>query len=189
MSAGERARVARLKIPDLRESLTRTLIARRLWLARHFNVAPETITIDYDGAGAPRIQGWAPGELSFSRSEDWCAIACARARKVGIDIEVERDRDWPSILNFLSTPEEAEHIRHAVRSAGSLTPFYRTWCTKEAVLKVMGTGFKAGPKIINLPSAMLDGASEFDIALANGTARVGVETFETVTVALATARL
>jgi len=160
-----------------------------LWLARHSDGAPETISIDYDEAGAPRVKGWAPGKLSFSRSEDWCAIACARARKVGIDIEVERDRDWSSILKLLSTSEEAEYIRDAVRSAGSLTPFYRAWCTKEAILKLMGTGFKAGPKIITLPSAMLDGASEFDIALANGTARVGVETFETVTVALATARL
>ena len=186
LTGSEHQRIERLRIPQAREHLARTLVARRLWLANHLHIAPESIALSNDEAGTPLLQGYAPGEVSFSRSADWCAIAIAKGRRVGIDIEIDRDIDWISMVGFLSAPDEAERIKQGVNEANALAPFYRAWCAKEAVLKLLGTGFATGPKTLLLPDAAFAGAPEFDIDLPRGTARVSVAKIEAITVALAT---
>jgi len=185
----EKARVDRIKSEPRRVALQQTLAARRLWLARHLSVGSNDVLLEYDANGMPLLAGFAPGEMSFSRSEAWCAIALAKGRRVGVDLETERDMNWSSVLDFLSIPAEADRIRAEVNASGTLTPFFRAWCIKEAVLKLTGKGLKAGPKLLKLPETAVQGASMFSFTTAFGLVDVYVAQFERKVVALATAAL
>lgn len=181
----EQDRIKRLKSSNQRARLHNTLMARRLWLSNYLGVAPDAVILEHNEAGAPILKGWLPGEVSFSRSQNWCAIALSKGSRIGIDVETDRDLNWSSILDFVSVPDEAGSVREAVKSEGTLAPFFRAWCSKEALLKLLGTGFKTQPKTINLPEALIAGASNAEVVLSVGSAQVWVTRIDAMTVALA----
>lgn len=189
MSEQENTRVSRILSERRQSALARTLAARRLWLADYLDAAPSDVILEHDEAGMPLLKGFKPGEVSFSRSEAWGAIALADGLRVGIDIEIERDIDWSSVLDFLSTPAEANRIRGAVEASGSLKPFFRAWCIKEAVLKLTGRGLKAGPKFLELPDVAFTNTPEFELDASFGRVKVSVTQVDAVIVALATTSL
>lgn len=186
LTASEQSRIDRLKSPLHRQNLANNLIARRLWLTDYLGVSTESVLLEHDHSGAPLLRGWAPGEASFSRSNEWCAIALAKGKRVGIDVETDRELNWSGILDYISGPEEADWVRQAVRDAGSLAPFFRVWCSKEALLKVMGTGFRAGPKTLVLPRTLIEGVQLAEVDLPANMALIQITRFDQMTVALAT---
>ncbi|MEM1146610.1 MAG: 4'-phosphopantetheinyl transferase superfamily protein [Pseudomonadota bacterium] len=187
LTPNEVKRVDRLKCPLDQLTLLKSLAARRLWLAEYLGLPPDAIGLKYSGAGAPLLCGRAPGEASFSRSNGWCAIALAKGKRVGVDVETDRALNWSSMLDYISMPEEADWVRQAVRKEGSLAAFFRVWCSKEAVLKVMGRGFRAGPKTLLLPRNLIESGQSAEVALPIGAAQVSVTRIEEMTVALAIA--
>ncbi|MEL7042305.1 MAG: 4'-phosphopantetheinyl transferase superfamily protein [Pseudomonadota bacterium] len=186
LTPNEVKRVDRLKCPLHQLTLLKSLTARRLWLSDYLGLPRDSIGLEHDGSGAPLLRGRAPGEASFSRSNGWCAIALVKGKRVGIDVETDRALNWSSILDYISVSEEADCVRETVRKEGSLASFFRVWCSKEAVLKAMGAGFRAGPKTLSLPRALIESGQSAEVALPVGTAQVSVTRIEKMTVALAT---
>ncbi|MEL7283029.1 MAG: 4'-phosphopantetheinyl transferase superfamily protein [Pseudomonadota bacterium] len=186
LTVEEKRRIERLKSEPRKLAMLRTIAARRIWLAKYLSISPEAIILEQDDAGMPLLNGFAAGEVSFSRSAEWCAIALANGRRVGIDLEFERDMNWSSVLDFLSLPDEANQIRSAVKESGELTPFFRAWCTKEAVLKLTGKGLKAGPKTLTLPNAAIEGENAVEFTIPLGVIHVRIAEIDSKVIALAT---
>jgi 4'-phosphopantetheinyl transferase len=92
-----------------------------------------------DGAG---------GELMFnlSHSEDRALLGVARDRRIGVDLERERDQvDVMSIARRFFAPGERDMLA-SLPESDRRAWFHRQWVGKEAVLKAHGMGLSAPPE-------------------------------------------
>ena len=109
-----------------------------------------------DGAGRPFLPRSTPGVegLDFSLSRAGGAAACAMGcwNPVGVDIErLERLPDLPELAEAVLTAREREAFA-ALPPSRRRRAFHLLWVSKEAVLKLEGSGlgihpatFEAGP--------------------------------------------
>ena len=76
--------------------------------------------------------------FSLSHSRRFAMLAVSK-EEIGIDIEMNRDIN-EGIMKRCFTDEEAEFARMSTEN------YLRIWTAKEAVLKLLGTGFSFSPK-------------------------------------------
>lgn len=101
--------------------------------------AGERWPLDRTDGGRPYLRGSdAPG-ISLAHSGSWLACAAAAGRRVGIDIEAAKPRDWVALSDHFLHSAEADWVRAAVGRERDLRA-YACWCRKEALLKAVGIG-------------------------------------------------
>lgn len=142
LSDSERARGARFlrKEDALRHTATRA--ALRTALAERLSLPAATLAFEQDGHGRPWLDGAAKGRLDFnvSHAGSYALIAIAADRRVGVDIEVQRENfDWRAMARSVLAGPEAVHIESLPESQ-RLAAFFDVWTAKEALLKALGTG-------------------------------------------------
>jgi 4'-phosphopantetheinyl transferase len=135
----ERARQDRYQLP----SLSRRFAARRVFLrrvlARYLEIAPEQIRLRYEEQGKPFLDHPTNLQFSLSHTQSTAAIAVARERKVGIDLETLcNDMDFELIAKAYFSTAEAETIYSGGPHLADI--FFRYWTAKESYLKAIGTG-------------------------------------------------
>lgn len=185
LTVSEEQRVQRLKHPCNRAQLARTLSARRQYLSDYLKQRPDDVFIGYDEAGAPCLSDWPVKKVSFSRSRDWTALALSRSPDIGIDIEVKRSLNWEPMIDLICFPEEAASIRKLFRTENALRCFFRLWVAKEAVLKLTGKGFKADPRTISVPEAMLTTDQSGELVVGETLISLDVQDIDPVILAVA----
>jgi phosphopantetheinyl transferase len=141
-----------------RDRLAGRVAAKRA-LAEHFQAEwglrppPQDIVLGNDEAGRPVLKrplGSTGRPPSFSLSHSaWggvCAVA-APGRRVGVDLEsvVARPRE---VLAFVAAPDELHAAAPTDPQAQA-----RLWTGKEAVLKLLGLGLDADPKMVEVRQA------------------------------------
>lgn len=135
----ECARQGRYQLPCLgRRFAARRIFLRRV-LARYLEIAPEQIRLRYEEQGKPFLDHPTDLQFNFAHTQNTAAIAVARGRKVGIDLETLRnDVDFELIAkNYFSTAEAEEMFLGGPHVADI---FFRYWTTKESYLKAIGVG-------------------------------------------------
>jgi 4'-phosphopantetheinyl transferase len=143
LSDDERVRAGRLV--DHRKS-TRFTIARgilRVLLGHYLSCSPERLVFSNGIHGKPRLSGRFRGKLSFniSHSEDLAIFAIAKGIEVGVDIEkIHSVGNIETTATFFLSPEESDKFK-ALPGGRKLEQFFTLWTCKEAVLKVLGSGF------------------------------------------------
>ncbi|HOY65815.1 MAG TPA: 4'-phosphopantetheinyl transferase superfamily protein [Candidatus Ozemobacteraceae bacterium] len=140
LSTAERERATRSAVADVGirfrsgRGLVRHLLGRRL------GVPPESLVIDVEEGGRPRLRGPEPCLFSVSHSRDCLVIAIADTGRLGVDVEHSRpDTDIAAIVRRFFRPDEREawdHLDEGSRTAA----FLRLWTRKEAILKALGLG-------------------------------------------------
>ena len=135
LSADERARAGRFRVPSDRASYALTRAVAREVLAGYCGIAPEGLTFDYGPAGKPRLTHPGAPRFNISHSGTLAVVAVSRG-EVGIDVE-RRKRPLPDVGAGVFSPEEARDIRSA---DDPVIAFYDAWTRKEALVKAMGTG-------------------------------------------------
>ena len=185
LSASDRDRLGRVIPSVARTVLRQSLVARRLWLADHLKCLPAEVQIERDTAGAPYLAEGRIGELSLSRSADKTLVALASGKRIGVDIEEVSDIGWREMLDFACTEEEASIVSASIEKEAGLAPFYRMWCTKEAVLKLAGVGLKGGPKKVSCPTALINGGAESGVRVDDRNILVQILQHDSSIVALA----
>ena len=171
----EEARLARLVDPEKR-GVTRGFLIERKWLLGVLlGRSPDEVRIAHDRQGKPLLETCPDVSISLSDSDGWNALALSCRGGVGIDIERVRPLAWQSMLPMMSEPAEAARISEAINQAQSLTPFFRAWTMKEAVLKAAGTGLRGGAARIVLSTDFLREASS-ETCLQLNNARFSVRT-------------
>lgn len=143
----------------------------RTWLAAALAVAPDTLNLQREPRGRPRLGPPQAGyDCSWSHSGDGLLIALGRGVQLGVDCERlhPRPRALELARRFFTPPE---HDWLAAFAAG--TPrdraFLRLWCAKEAVLKAHGHGLSFGLEKLRFAETDTDGA----LALVACDARLG----------------
>lgn len=119
------------------DSSRRFLAARRVtrgMFSKLMGIAPDTIVVEIDVNGKPYIRG-VDYHFSIAHSGEIVAVAFSRSL-VGVDLEIERPVDIPSLARRFFSPEEAEFLRMHPDPAH----FFRLWTCREAAVKADGRG-------------------------------------------------
>ncbi len=113
----------------------RNELRKRQWVACRkllSELCGETHRILYDSEGKPYLER-IPAHISLSHAGEFAAVIFSTEFRVGIDIELPRDRIFRVADRFLSPAEisrlPGEHRREAL---------YVHWCAKEAAFKLHG---------------------------------------------------
>jgi 4'-phosphopantetheinyl transferase len=153
----ERARAARFVFPDHRRRYVVSHAALRLVLAHYLDEDPRLLRFERATHGKTRLaRPWAGDyEINLSHSAERALIAVARAREVGVDIEVHRpDLDVHALAQYVLSPAERASFA-ALSAADRRAAFFRAWTRKESFIKAIGEGL-ACP------------LESFDVSLADG---------------------
>lgn len=166
----------------------RTAMDRPGWLARRRlarqvvatarDTDPAAVTIEADGMGRPILGGAGKGlHLSFAARHALALIGIAGA-PLGVDLEIE-EPGMALPWNILR-PEESAWLE-AQPDPLRLPAFLRIWTAKEAIVKLVGQGFRIAPERIRLPRP---GAVDVDIRNLSGGERANPDNpgFDGITV-------
>lgn len=138
----ERTRAARFLFPVHRRRYLVAHAALRLVVAHYLDEDPRVLRFERGTHGKMRLAHRFAGdhEINLSHSAERALIAVARARVVGIDIEVHRpDVDVHALAQYVFSPVEKCAFA-AVPPADRRAAFYRAWTRKESFVKAIGEG-------------------------------------------------
>ncbi len=146
ISESEKARVARLVTPTLREQALASFWGRRLMLSRFLKTEPSSIKFEHGPQGLPTISGsWDRRPVfNLSHSGDWSALAFCWSDQpnfqLGIDLEqMDRQADRELLAPRYFHPREVQALEPSRFGA---TQFFQIWTAKEAYLKSLGVGLQ-----------------------------------------------
>jgi 4'-phosphopantetheinyl transferase len=159
----ERARAARAR-PGRGEKFTAVRGTLRIALGRELGLEPREVPIVYGEHGKPALDPALGSDLHFnvSHTGGLAAIALARGREVGVDVELHRPRQRLDLIARATLTDE-EHARFAaLPEAERLAAFLDSWSAKEAYSKLLGRGLGLSfgdleldavrPRIVRLPA-------------------------------------
>jgi len=125
-------------------------------LARYLDSPPDAIELEAGARGKPRLRGEARLRFNLSHSADLAAVAVARDREVGIDVErIDPDRDALALARRALPPEDAAAVGAAAPEERPRV-FHDAWARFEAVAKCLGTGLGVPPAELALRGEQLN---------------------------------
>jgi len=143
LDAEERARAARLVLPEKGRQRAASRAILRGLLGAYLGVPPAQVRIENGPHGKPRLVEGDGHSLSFnvSHSRGEALFAFATAGEVGVDIErVDPRADTDGIARRFFADGERRAIETLPEEQRRVA-FFRCWARKEAYLKVRGIGF------------------------------------------------
>lgn len=150
VSDPERMRILRYRNwADQLRALGAALLARYA-LAEIYRITPTEVVLARDGRGRPFMQcpeGFA-GDFNVSHHGAWVGCAVVEIGRVGLDI-VYPAEFTPAVLAAFNAAERryVENIADGQRRKSALA---KLWATKEAVLKMLGTGLFVDPSAVEI---------------------------------------
>jgi 4'-phosphopantetheinyl transferase len=150
VSAADRDRIARFRVPADRDRGLVAWALARLLLADRLGGAPSALAIDRTcrlcgcANGKPRVTDPAePVDFSVSHSGDHVVVAITGGAPIGADIERLRATTVDdALLRTVLTPHERAGFDGAHDDAARDDAFIRLWVRKEAVVKMVETGLR-----------------------------------------------
>lgn len=143
LSPDERQRAERFSVSEpCRQFVFGRALLRQL-LGACLQVEPATLAFGYHPHGKPFLsQSNLAGNLRFNLSHAGrlVAIALARGREVGVDLEsLHRLDDWLPLAGRIFSPRELCEM-HSLPGPQQREAFFNGWTRKEACLKATGEG-------------------------------------------------
>jgi len=168
LSPEEHQRVERFSLNEPRREFVFGRVMLRQLLEACLNVEPATLMFGYEQQGKPFLQYPALGEglnFNLSHSRSLVAIALARGRKVGVDIEhIHKLHDWRQLAMSIFSLRELCEL-NSLPEPQQRDAFFNGWTRKEAFLKATGEGLtdalsaievalapRKEPEILGLPA-------------------------------------
>jgi 4'-phosphopantetheinyl transferase len=134
----ELARARALRHPEHRGRFVAAHGVVRLILGDHLNEPPASLRWRHGPHGKPELAG-TEIRVSLSHSGDLAALAVARLRRVGIDVqEVVGGAAVARMAARYFPPAEARFVMAGRGATGQADRFTRLWARKEACQKVAG---------------------------------------------------
>jgi 4'-phosphopantetheinyl transferase len=148
----ERARADRHRSDRARARYVARHAFYRRVLAACLGIEPRAVPIRTGAQGRPELAWPDAPDFNTSHADGLAVIAVSHGRRVGVDIERDRDLDdAPDLAEACLTVRELEAFR-ATPSASRSRAFLALWTRKEAVVKAAGgglsiplDGFDTGP--------------------------------------------
>jgi 4'-phosphopantetheinyl transferase len=156
LSTNEQEKACRYRFDRHRNEFILTRATLRILLASYLEKSPEQFTFAYSAQGKPSLANeTADLRFNVSHTDGLAALAFARRREIGVDVEkIRPDCDAAKLAERFFSASEREYIvplsGHALDEA-----FFHCWTRKEAFIKAKGGG-------LSIP---LD---QFDVSIAEG---------------------
>lgn len=130
-TAGEAARAARFRTPDLQRRYLRSHAALRAILAGYTEAR---LDFAVSGTGKPFLPAAPHVKFNLSHSREMALVAVTLEVEVGVDVEWIRPMpDYRDIAERFFPPSQAAQVTDEA-------DFFRRWTRLEAVVKACGTG-------------------------------------------------
>jgi phosphopantetheine--protein transferase-like protein len=145
LSSQEKCVYDRVKAPCRRKEYLYGHYAARRILSRYVGMPAESLVIEPDKWGKPRLAtpyGSEPG-FNISHSADLLAIAVCPQGEIGVDVERVNQRmlfEVEAITRRHFSAAEQSIVANSPHTA-RVDEFFRLWTLKEATVKAMGAGF------------------------------------------------
>lgn len=127
--------------------------ALKLILSHYLNENAKNIQFFYSKFTKPFLpEDKNPFSLQFNitHSGDWIAFAFTRNALIGVDIEEHKsENDLTSIAKLVFSKDEFKKW-FTMPQCEKIIAFYNVWCSKEAILKGIGTGLSYAPDNITV---------------------------------------
>ncbi len=158
LSVEERARAARFYFDKDRDlyvlgkRMTRTLLGREL------GRAPASLRFAAGARGKPELEGDEGARLAFNLAHSGACVylALARARRVGVDVERQRESlECLELARRFFCPAEIAMLEAGDRGEARRL-FFKYWTLKEAYLKAEGSGL--GISLTAMDASRIDDA-------------------------------
>jgi 4'-phosphopantetheinyl transferase len=142
LAPGEREEFEAIRAPAARRARMVTRAALRRVLGEQLGCAAAEVPLVRTPAGKPVLAVPAPVHFSVSHTDRRAAIAVA-ATPVGIDVERCDPMPFREVAGAYLHPDELEALTRVSRRQGSAADelLAALWTGKEAVAKLLGTGF------------------------------------------------
>ena len=117
-------------------------------LGRYLDQPPVALRFETRADGKPSLPGDPPLRFNVSHSGDLAAVAVARGREVGVDVERRRAvHGEAGVADRIMS--ESELARYRALPEGERGDFLlRLWARKEALVKVSGVGLRASLRAV-----------------------------------------
>ena len=162
LDASEKDRWGRFLVDRPRNEFALCRAALRIHLCEKIGCANESLSFGYGEHGKPfAIANGSPVPLSFnvSHSGRHGLLAFASSGEVGVDVEERKRR---KDIDGIGETVFGRNERSALSMSSGLAKvnlFFKLWTIKEALIKVIGTGFSLDPSTFEVPPSMLHGAA------------------------------
>jgi 4'-phosphopantetheinyl transferase len=146
LDVAEREKAARFATPLLRARYTETHGRLRCLLAEYCHCPPQALQFAEGSHGKPYLPAFPEIAFNQSHSQDWQAVAVGQGRgyRVGVDIEVWRERmELSSIVSRYFAVGERQYWEDLPETQRQ-EAFYALWTQKEAFVKAVGRGIALG---------------------------------------------
>ena len=152
LSPGEEARAARMVPEQDGRRYRAARHALRRVIAEAVNAPPESLVIEPDDLGKPRLHE-SGLQFNLSHSAGEALIGVSPHRAIGVDIEVVHEvLDAEALARAHFTSAERAEWSRAAPAARDRT-FLTCWTRKEACVKALGVGLSAGPEAVEVGCA------------------------------------
>lgn len=112
----------------------------RTILARYAQQQPDALIFQRGAYGKPALAGGTGLQFSLSHAGDIVAVAVARSRAVGIDVErIRRDLPYRQMAARFFAPDEIAMLQRLPADV-QIAAFFACWTRKEAYVKATGEG-------------------------------------------------
>ncbi len=141
LSADERDKASRYHFDRHRNDFTVTRGMLRILLASYLTKLPESFSFSYSAQGKPALANDDTNlRFNVSHTDGLAALAFARGREIGVDVEKMRpDLEAKTLAERFFSASERQYIS---RLTGRVLneAFFRCWTRKEAFIKAKGGG-------------------------------------------------
>ncbi|WP_175498423.1 4'-phosphopantetheinyl transferase family protein [Desulfuromusa kysingii] len=147
LSPDELTRAERLLTLDKRNQFITARGSLRLILGKYLQVSPDQIQFQYNQYGKPALAGQQQAiSFNLSHSGEWGVLVVAREVAVGVDVErIDPDLQCLQLAqNYYN--EHEQFLLNQYSPLRKRRGFFRLWTQKEAMLKLLGTGFRTDPQ-------------------------------------------
>jgi 4'-phosphopantetheinyl transferase len=143
LSADERQRAERFRLPQVKTRFIAGRGALRAILGRYRQESPDRLVFRYEEFGKPGLDGPdgpVPLRFNLTHSHGLALLAIAHDQVVGIDLERVREMAAADriVFRYFTEAERAAYFRQP--EAEKPTAFFRGWTRKEAYMKATGKG-------------------------------------------------
>ncbi|WP_321391488.1 4'-phosphopantetheinyl transferase superfamily protein [uncultured Desulfuromusa sp.] len=144
LSTEELLRADRLLDQRKRNQFIRARAYLKSILGKYLHVKPDQVQFQYNAYGKPSLSERHQSSLIFnlSHSGDWGVLAVCGEMAVGVDVEKIDPEIRFSLLGENYFNEREKLLLKLYSTPRKRRGFYRLWTQKEALLKLLGTGFR-----------------------------------------------
>jgi 4'-phosphopantetheinyl transferase len=147
LAPGERRRAASFRLAERARQFVICRASARVLLGAELGIDPSDVPIEEDSCGRPTVAAWTGWDFNIAHSREVGLVALRSGGRVGVDVQLaQAGYPWSRVMRRICRRIELEELTHEASEIGDVA-YLERWVAKEALLKMLGTGFTRDPRI------------------------------------------